>query len=93
MRLLLCAGRRIAQPLGHCLQEPGHGQVQFDFTPLADGGYVQTRRGKIVQGMKSTDLRNGTVNLCAALEVATGVIHGKTTRTKMGRTSRPFSMS
>lgn len=45
-------------------------------------GYVHTSSGKIVQGMKSTYKRHGTVNLFAALEVATGVIKGKTTQTK-----------
>jgi len=45
-------------------------------------GYVQTSSGKIVQGMKSTYKRHGTVNLFAALEVATGVIRAKTTQTK-----------
>src|SRR3954452_17189661 len=45
-------------------------------------GYVQTSSGKIVQGLKSTYKRHGTVNLFAALEVATGVIRGKTTQTK-----------
>lgn len=45
-------------------------------------GYVQTSSGKIVQGMKSTYKRHGTINLFAALEVATGVIRGKTTETK-----------
>lgn len=45
-------------------------------------GYVQTGSGKIVRGMKSTYKRNGTINLFAALNVATGVIHGKTTTTK-----------
>lgn len=45
-------------------------------------GYVQTSSGKIVQGMKSTYKRHGTVNLFAALEVATGVIRSKTTQTK-----------
>jgi transposase len=45
-------------------------------------GYVQTSSGKIVQGMKSTYKRHGTVNLFAALEVATGIIRGKTTQTK-----------
>lgn len=45
-------------------------------------GYVQTSSGKIVQGIKSTYKRHGTVNLFAALEVATGVIRGKTTQTK-----------
>jgi transposase len=45
-------------------------------------GYVQTSSGKIVQGMKSTYKRHGTLNLFAALEVATGAIRGKTTQTK-----------
>lgn len=45
-------------------------------------GYVHTSSGKIVQGMKSTYKRHGTVNLFAALQVATGVIRGKTTQTK-----------
>ena len=45
-------------------------------------GYVQTSSGKIVQGLKSTYKRHGTVNLFAALEVATGMIRGKTTQTK-----------
>src|SRR3546814_19253364 len=43
-------------------------------------GYVQTSSGKIVQGMKSTYKRHGTVNLFAALEVATGLIRGKDTQ-------------
>ena len=45
-------------------------------------GYVQTSSGKIVQGIKSTHKGHGTVNLFAALEVATGIIRGKTTQTK-----------
>jgi len=45
-------------------------------------GYVQTSSGKVVQGLKSTYKRHGTINLFAALEVATGVIRGKTTKTK-----------
>ncbi len=45
-------------------------------------GYVLTSSGKIVRGIKSTYKRHGTVNLFAALEVATGVIKGKTTATK-----------
>lgn len=45
-------------------------------------GYVKTESGKIVRGFKSTYKRNGTLNLFAALEVATGVVHGKTTETK-----------
>jgi len=45
-------------------------------------GYVYTSSGKLVQGLKSTYKRHGTVNLFAALEVATGIIGGKTTQTK-----------
>jgi transposase len=45
-------------------------------------GYVQTSSGKVVRGLKSTYKRHGTINLFAALEVATGVIRGKTTQTK-----------
>lgn len=45
-------------------------------------GYVQTASGKIVQGLKSTYKRNGTLNLFAALNVATGAVHNKTTATK-----------
>jgi transposase len=45
-------------------------------------GYVLTSSGKVVHGLKSTYKRHGTVNLFAALDVATGVIRGKTTQTK-----------
>jgi transposase len=45
-------------------------------------GYVKTSDGKIVSAVKSTYKRNGTQNLFAALEVATGEIHGKVTKTK-----------
>jgi transposase len=45
-------------------------------------GYVQTSSGKIVQGMKSTYRRHGTLNLFSALEVATGHIKASTTATK-----------
>lgn len=45
-------------------------------------GYVRTSSGKVVQGLKSTYKRHGTINLFAALDVATGVIRGKTTKTK-----------
>jgi transposase len=42
-------------------------------------GYVQTDNGKIVRGFKSTYKRHGTLNLFAALTVATGAIRAKTT--------------
>jgi len=45
-------------------------------------GVVKTSNGKIVSAVKSTYKRNGTQNLFAALEVATGIIHGKTTKAK-----------
>ena len=45
-------------------------------------GYVRTRNGKIVKAIKSTYRRNGTQNLFAALEVASGIVHGKTTKYK-----------
>jgi transposase len=45
-------------------------------------GVVKTSNGKIVSAVKSTYKRNGTQNLFAALEVATGVVHGKATKTK-----------
>ena len=45
-------------------------------------GYVETDSGKIVRGFKSTYRRHGTLNLFAALEVATGAIHTQTTKRK-----------
>ena len=45
-------------------------------------GYVQTSSGKIARGLKSTYRRNGTLNLFAALNVATGKVRDKTTATK-----------
>lgn len=45
-------------------------------------GYVETDSGKLVRGYKSTYRRHGTLNLLAALEVATGAIHTQTTQRK-----------
>jgi transposase len=45
-------------------------------------GYVQTSDGKIVRGFRSTYKRHGTLNLFAALTVATGAIHAKTAARK-----------
>jgi transposase len=45
-------------------------------------GYVRTSSGKIVRGLKSTYRRNGVLNLFAALNVATGEVNKKTTKTK-----------
>jgi transposase len=45
-------------------------------------GYVRTSSGKIARGLNSTYRRNGTLNLFAALDVATGEVRNKTTATK-----------
>jgi transposase len=45
-------------------------------------GYVETSSGKIVRGYRSTYKRHGTLNLFAALEVSTGVVHTQTTKQK-----------
>jgi len=45
-------------------------------------GYVETDNGKIVRGFKSTYKRHGTLNLFAALEVATGAIRTQITKLK-----------
>ena len=45
-------------------------------------GYVHTSSGKIVRGIQSTYKRHGTVNLFAALNVATGAIQTKVTAVK-----------
>lgn len=45
-------------------------------------GYVCTSSSKIVRGLKSTYKRHGTLNLFAALNVATGDIHTQTTELK-----------
>ncbi|MCE2982659.1 MAG: IS630 family transposase [Parachlamydia sp.] len=45
-------------------------------------GYVETSSGTIVRGLQSTYRRNGTLNLFAALNVATGNIISKTTSNK-----------
>ena len=45
-------------------------------------GYVQTSSAKVVRGIQSTYKRCGTVNLFAALNVATGVIQSKVTAVK-----------
>lgn len=45
-------------------------------------GYVETDNGKIVRGFKSTYKRHGTLNLFAALQIATGKITSRITQTK-----------
>jgi transposase len=54
-------------------------------------GYAVASDGKLVRGMEGTHRRNGTLNLSAALEVATGRVHAKATdpgqKTKKGFTA------
>ena len=51
-------------------------------------GYAVSSSRKLVKGMESTYKRNGTLNLYAALEIATGKVHGRVTdssqKTKKG---------
>ncbi len=80
--------RKAADIIGLYLNPPQNALVlSVDEKPTIQAierttGYVKTSSRKIVQGMKSTYKRYGTVNLFAALEVATGSIQGKTTQTK-----------
>jgi transposase len=53
-------------------------------------GYVETDSGAIVRAMKSTYKRNGTLNLFAALEVASGYVHAQTTEQKKREDFRRF---
>ena len=79
---------KAADIIGLYLNPPEHALVlSVDEKPTIQAlerarGYVLTSSGKVVQGLKSTYKRHGTVNLFAALEVATGLIRGKTTQTK-----------
>src|SRR6202158_1824856 len=79
---------KAADIIGLYLNPPEHALVlSVDEKPTIQAlerarGYVLTSSGKVGQGLKSTYKRHGTVNLFAALEVATGLIRGKTTQTK-----------
>lgn len=53
-------------------------------------GYVETDSGAVVRAMKSTYKRNGTLNLFAALEIATGRVHAQTTELKKREDFRRF---
>ena len=53
-------------------------------------GYVETNNGKIVRGFKSTYKRHGTLNLFAALEVASGHVYAQTTAQKKREDFRAF---
>jgi transposase len=45
-------------------------------------GYIETDNGAVVRGLKSTYKRHGTLNLFAALDVATGEVNTKFTEAK-----------
>lgn len=53
-------------------------------------GYVETDSGAVVRAMKSTYKRHGTLNLFAALEIATGQVYAKTTEQKKREDFRQF---
>lgn len=53
-------------------------------------GYVETDNGAVVRAMKSTYKRNGTLNLFAALEIASGQVHAQTTERKKREDFRRF---
>src|SRR3981081_3742258 len=53
-------------------------------------GYVETDSGTVVRGLKSTYKRHGTLNLFAALDVATGQVHTKFTEYKKREDFRGF---
>lgn len=53
-------------------------------------GYVETDNGAVVRAMKSTYKRNGTLNLFAALEIASGHVHAPTTEQKKREDFRRF---
>ena len=53
-------------------------------------GYVQTESGAVVRAMKSTYKRNGTLNLFAALQIASGQVFVQTTEQKKREDFRRF---
>ena len=53
-------------------------------------GYVETDSGAVVRALKSTYKRHGTLNLFAALNVASGYVYGKTTETKKRQDFQQF---
>lgn len=53
-------------------------------------GYVETDSGTVVRALKSTYKRHGTLNLFAALEVASGHVYAQTTAHKKREDFRAF---
>ncbi len=88
---------------GACRQGRRGGGVVFESTPEHLGpqcrreaqhpgpsGYVETDSGAIVRALKSTYKRNGTLNLFAALEIASGQVFAQTTEQKKREDFRRF---
>lgn len=79
---------KAAEVVGLYLNPPLHALVlSVDEKPSIQAiqrpsGYVETDSGAIVRALKSTYKRNGTLNLFAALEVASGQVYAKTTEQK-----------
>jgi transposase len=53
-------------------------------------GYVETDSGAVVRALKSTYKRNGTLNLFAALAIASGQVYAQTTEQKKREDFRRF---
>jgi hypothetical protein len=53
-------------------------------------GYVETDSGAVVRAMKSTYQRHGTLNLFAALAIASGHVYAQTTEQKNEKISADF---
>jgi transposase len=53
-------------------------------------GHVETHSGAVVRAWKSTYKRHGTLNLLAALNVASGYVYGKTTEQKKRQDFQQF---
>ena len=87
---------KAADIIGLYLNPPVHALViSVDEKPSIQAltrptGYVQTSSGKVVQGIKSTYQRNGTLTLFAALKVASGEATGLTTESKKRADFRAF---
>jgi len=87
---------KAAEIVGLCLNPPLNALVlSVDEKPSIQAiqrpsGYVETDSGAIVRAMKSTYKRNGTLNLFAALEIASGQVHAQTTEQKKREDFRRF---
>jgi transposase len=89
---------KAADVIGLYLNPPLNALVlSVDETPsiqaiLRPSGYVETDHGAVVRAMKSSYKRKGTLNLFAALEIASGYVHAQTTEQKKREDFRRFWM-